>query len=142
MRGALERLVEELGIAGDASLVGPLPQEQVREAMAQASVFLLPGRPDPDGRQENQGVVVQEAQAMELPVVASDTGGVREGMEDGRTGFLVPPGDAEATAARLKELIEDPGLRAEMGQRGRTLVRERFNCATLAGELEGMYGNL
>ena len=139
MRDALRRRAEALGIARDVTWTGALPQEQVREAMERASVFLLPGRPDAGGRQENQGVVIQEAQAMGLPVVVSNTGGVSEGMEDGHTGFLVPPGDVEAAAARLKQLIEDPVLREDLGRRGRALVAERFNAATLAGALETMY---
>ena len=85
---------------------------------------------------------IQEAQAMELPVVACNTGGVGEGLDDGRTGFLVPAGDVEATATQLKALIEDPELRLRMGRRGRVVVEERFNCATLAGEIETMYRSL
>lgn len=142
MREDLGRLAGDLEIAEAVRFAGPLPQEQVREAMAGASIFLLPGRVGANGRQENQGVVIQEAQAMELPVVASNTGGVGEGLDDGRTGFLVPAGDVEATATRLKALVEDPELRLQMGRRGRALVEERFNCATLAGDVETMYRSL
>jgi colanic acid/amylovoran biosynthesis glycosyltransferase len=142
LRGQLERLASGLGVADRVTFAGACPQEEVREALACAAVFLLPGRTGPGGREENQGVVLQEAQAMRIPVVAAAVGGVAEGMEDGGTGFLVPPGDVAAAAAAVKRLVEDAGLRRAMGVRGRELVGERFDAAGLAERLETVYKTL
>ena len=62
-----------------------------------------------------------------LPVVATNVGGIPEQVEDGRSGFLVAPGDTMAMAERLGKLIPDPDVCEEMGETGRTRVLEQFD---------------
>jgi len=88
-----------------------------------------------------------EAMATGVPVVASDVGALCEQVEDGRTGFLVPPGDAQALADRMSELLADDTTRASMAKRSREVVEEKYrldtNVAATAGllrELAGMGG--
>jgi glycosyltransferase involved in cell wall biosynthesis len=76
-----------------------------------------------------------EAQAVGLPIVASDIGGTRETLVQGQTGVLVPPGDPRALAAALAPLLRDPALRARMGQAARARIAADL---TLAGMLERM----
>ena len=64
--------------------------------------------------------------ASRTAAIATDQGGPTELIDDGETGFLIPPDDAEALAARLLELIRDGDLRARMGDRGRKRVETRF----------------
>lgn len=71
-------------------------------------------------------MVAVEAMASGRPVVASNVGGLADSVVNGETGFLVPPGDAEALADKLRELLDDPELRAEIGRRGRARVEENF----------------
>jgi glycosyltransferase involved in cell wall biosynthesis len=77
-----------------------------------------------------------EAQACEVPVVGMDTGGVRETLVDGRTGFVVEQGDLEGMASIVTALLADPGRRAEIGRAGRTFVKEQLSTeATVQGYL-------
>lgn len=88
------------------------------------------------------GMVVGEAMAAGLPVVASSAGGPAEQVEDGVTGFLAPPGDTAALTARLLTLLRNPALRASMGERGRARVLARFSAATHARATESVYGDV
>jgi glycosyltransferase involved in cell wall biosynthesis len=65
---------------------------------------------------------------MELPVVATDVGAVREVVEDGRTGFVVPPLDAQGLAGAILRILDDNQLRASFGTRGRVRAIERFSA--------------
>jgi starch synthase len=93
-------------------------------------VRLLPFRPDPERLIAAAGVVVFpstrphfarpviEAGAMATPVVASRLGGVEELVEEGRTGLLVPPGDAQSLGAAIARVLRDPELARRMGEAG------------------------
>jgi glycosyltransferase involved in cell wall biosynthesis len=69
---------------------------------------------------------VLEAMRAGLPVVSSDVGGVSESVEPGRTGFLVPRGDAGELQKRLRQLLTDAELRMRLGQEGRRQYENRF----------------
>ncbi|WP_437480227.1 glycosyltransferase [Sorangium sp. So ce1014] len=75
-----------------------------------------------------------EAMAEGLPVVATAVGGMSEQVDDGVTGRLVPPGDAEALAGALVELAEDPARRARMGAAGWERARERFSLERMVAD--------
>jgi glycosyltransferase involved in cell wall biosynthesis len=76
---------------------------------------------------EALGISLVEAAACGLPAVASRAGGIVDVVEDGRSGWLVAPGDAAALAAALAELARDEVLRAEMGRRARAVALARFD---------------
>ena len=88
---------------------------------------------------ENCPMSVLEAAARGVPVVASAVGGVPELVEDGRTGLLVPPGDAPALAAALTRLVQDPGLAAALGSAGRARVATRHDPARHVAALLDAY---
>jgi glycosyltransferase involved in cell wall biosynthesis len=89
-------------------------------ALERAEVVLVPSRAEPFG---NTAV---EAQLAARPVVASAVQGLREIVDDGRTGLLVPPGDAVALAAAVARLLDDPVLARELATAGRASALERF----------------
>lgn len=89
--------------------------------------------PEPFGR------VITEAMAMRRPVVASAAGGPVEIIEDGRSGYLVRPGDHEALAARVVELLKDPSRAEEIGERGAQDVARRFSAEAHAQLMERVY---
>ncbi|HEX6116155.1 MAG TPA: glycosyltransferase, partial [Solirubrobacterales bacterium] len=118
----LAALAAELGVAERVELAGPLEPAAVRELMAVADVFAMPSVIAADGNRDAVPVVVLEALAMELPVVASDEVGLPEVVRPG-WGRLVPPGDPRALAAALAELLAlAPERRAEMGAAGRDFI--------------------
>lgn len=75
---------------------------------------------------ESFGMALVEAESCGVPVIAHNIEGMREVVADGRSGYLIPPGDVDALAARIDELLADPALRSRMGAAGQALVRERF----------------
>ena len=93
----------------------------------------------PTYHHEGLGRVIVEAQAMQTPVVAYATGGVPEGIVEGRTGFLVPTGDITGLTARLRELLASSSLRTSMGTRGREAAETHFSLAALADRHERFY---
>ena len=106
-RGEIEDEIRELGVEGRVQLAGE--RSDVPALLADSDVFVL------SSRSEGLPVSVLEAMAAELPVVASNVGGLGELVVDGETGLLVPPGDPEALAEALGRLIEDRELRRRLG---------------------------
>lgn len=85
---------------------------------------------------EGLGIILLQASAAGLPIVASRAGGVPEAVEDGETGILVPPADPGALAQALSTLLENPEKARAMGAAGRIRVRERFSVERMvAGNL-------
>ncbi|MBD3236125.1 MAG: glycosyltransferase [Candidatus Eisenbacteria bacterium] len=140
LRPRLEEIASrELEIGHAVRFLGRRSPAEVAELYRQADLFLHPAKVAPDGWVESQGVVLAEASATGLPIVATRAGGIPESVEDQQSGFLVPPGDDEQMAARVSQLLDDAALRGEMGRRGRRLVAERFDRAKLTERLIRIY---
>jgi glycosyltransferase involved in cell wall biosynthesis len=107
------------GLAGRVSFPGRV--DAVEDWLRAADVFAFPSL------YEALGIALVEAAACGLPAVASRTGGIVDVVEDGRSGLLVPPGDAAALAAGLRRLVADNGLARAMGQSARTIALARFD---------------
>lgn len=123
-RGALEQRAKDLGISDAVRFVGYQSQAQVRELLLETDVFIMASFA------EGVPVVLMEAMASAVPVVATRIAGVAELVEDGISGFLVPPGDAQSLAERTAALLDDPALRQRFGKAGRAEVEAEFNIAT------------
>jgi glycosyltransferase involved in cell wall biosynthesis len=105
-----------------------LPFSDVWPILAAFDIYALPSL------WESLPIGLLEAMAMGLPVVASDTGGVREAVLHGETGLLHPVGDVEALADGLERLLRDPELRLRMGDAGRRRQTVEYSLeAMLAG---------
>lgn len=94
----------------------------------QADILVLPSHSEALGRS------VMEAMACGLPVVASRVGGIVDLVEDGQTGFLVPPGDSKALKEKISLLVANPDLRTQMGTRARSRIEEIMRMAESANE--------
>lgn len=137
LRATLERRATGSGIAARVEFLGAQDQAVVRRALAEADIFLLPSLA------EALPIAIMEALAMEVPVVATDVGGVAELVRDGQTGRLVPPGDAAALERALRDLIAaGPGARRRLGANGRRLVRERHDTDAVTRRLIAHYREL
>jgi glycosyltransferase involved in cell wall biosynthesis len=109
MRSELEALVRELKLDGVVVFTGF--REDRLEIMSMFTCFVL------SSYLEGLGTSIMDAQAMGIPVVATDTGGVPDIVEDGVTGLLVPPGDANALAQAIVRLLEDEGLKQHLAKK-------------------------
>ena len=120
-RGALEAQAAARGLAGAVTFAGYRSQDEVAALLEEADMLVLPSFA------EGVPMVLMEAMASRIPVIASRVAGVPELVEDGVTGFLVPPGDVESLAARMVALWDDPERAREMGARGRRVVEAEFD---------------
>jgi len=129
--GPLRRLLEDqiarLELHSTVRLVGWRDPEEVRRLVEAADLLAMPCVVARDGDRDSMPVVAKEALALEVPVVASDEVGLPELVQDG-WGRLVAPGDAQALADAIAELLAlAPTVRADMGAAGRRWVAERCN---------------
>jgi glycosyltransferase involved in cell wall biosynthesis len=93
-------------------------------------------------RQEAFGLVLLEAMAMGVPIIATAAGGVPEIIQDGKNGLLVPPGDAQALAEALRRLLKSEGLREQLARNGSRVVREKFALKDHLENLERHFHDL
>jgi glycosyltransferase involved in cell wall biosynthesis len=99
-------------------------------------VFVLPSR------FEGFPLALVEAMLAERPVVATTTGSVEDAVIEAKTGFLVPPDDAEALAEAINQVLADANLGGQMGRRGRELALERFTARATAAAFEELYADI
>jgi glycosyltransferase involved in cell wall biosynthesis len=128
---ALEAMAAELGVADRVIFTGR--RDDVPAVTAALDVAVLPSY------REALGLTILEAMALSRPVVASNVGGIPEMVEDGITGLLVPPHDAEALAAAIVRLLRDHPLADMLGRAGHDLVHDRFCIQLMVGAVEQIY---
>ncbi len=137
-------------------LVGDGPEkdklvEQVRQLRIESNVTFAPSTLDTSvplsimdvfvlpSVLEGLGLAIIEAQAMGLPVVASDVGGIYTLVKDGVNGLLVPAEKPESLAEAILNLLNDKNLAAEMGRRAREQARQKFDLKEMVEGIEGVY---
>jgi glycosyltransferase involved in cell wall biosynthesis len=119
-----------LGLDGSATFAG------VRDSVDVLGAFDLFAQPS---LYESQGLAILEAQAAGVPVVATDVGGVRDGVEHGVTGLRVPAGDPGALASALESMAADPATAAAMAERARERVRARHSLQAMLSAYGRLY---
>ena len=138
LRGKLEKAVRNLSLEGSVEVFpGSL---DIRSTFRRAWAFAIVSR------KEASPNVILEAMASELPVVATRVGGIPELVQDGRTGFLIEPGDCEGLANGLTRILQEQSLRHSMGKKARERVlefhtMERMISATQQVLIEVAHGN-
>jgi glycosyltransferase involved in cell wall biosynthesis len=128
-RAALETQASDLDLAGAVTFAGYRSQSDVAELLARHDALILPSFA------EGVPVVLMEAMAAKMPVIATAVGGVSELVEDGTNGYLVAPGDGAALRAAILRVMEDSALRQRMGNAGRAKVEAHFTATTEAARL-------
>jgi len=134
LRGDLERRVAALGLSGRFVLPGH--RTDLDALIPAADVVVLPSFT------EGMPNVALEASAAAVPVVATAVGGTPEVVADGVTGYLVPAGQPKALAAKLSELLADPGVRKRMGEAGRARMHARFTFSAQAAAYLDLFARL
>ena len=116
-----------LGITGLVTFHGPLTQLEARDRIRGAAVLAAPCIVGSDGNRDGLPTVVLESLALGTPVVATPVTGIPEAVVDGRTGLLVPEGDAAALADPHDRLLPHPDLRCRLADAGRQHVETHFD---------------
>lgn len=135
LEASLTALIEEYGVADCVELVGPLPQHQVREELARATVFVAPCVVGSDGNQDGLPTVLLEAMAMGTPCISTPVTGITEAVEHGVTGMIVPEHNPEQLATAIEAVLDDPQLQREFAAAARAHVVEHFDVRRQAFEL-------
>ena len=130
----LRSLVKELGVANRVHFAGF--QDPVYSYLAAIDLYVHPALT------EGFGIAVLEAMAMRKPVVATATGGLPEIVQDGETGIVVLPGDPDALAQSVSELLQDSARCRQLGEAGRTRVATHFTVESMMDQLVSGYGTL
>ncbi len=126
-REPLTDLARRLGVERKVTFAGFVPDRDLPDWYAASDLFVMISREIPErGDVEGFGIVYLEAAAAGRAVIAGDSGGVSDAVEDGAGGILVPPDDPAALAETLRRVLGNRGLRREMGMAGRTRVLNRF----------------
>jgi glycosyltransferase involved in cell wall biosynthesis len=135
-RTALETKAQALGIMNTVAFVGR--QTEVFKFLAASDVFVLPSR------QEGTSNALLEAMSQSLPVVVADDilGGNRGVVNDQQDGYVIKLGDSEVFVEILCKLLEDEGLREEMGRRSRKKIEEKFSIESIADKYCELYYEL
>jgi glycosyltransferase involved in cell wall biosynthesis len=138
-RSALEALCDELGLAGRVTFRGALPHAEALGCIGQARVFCLPARPAKDGDSDAMPVVIREAMARGVPVIASRLAGIPESVDD-HVGWLVEPGSVDGLAAALRAALTDPAERERRGHHARERASRRWTFTQQAQQLLDVFG--
>ncbi len=121
----LQELARRLQLGPQAEFLGHIPRARLTDEYRNADIFCLPSR------QEGFGIVLLEAMAAALPIVAARAAAIPEVVAEGECALLFPPGDAVALAATLDRLLGDESQRQDLGQKGQRHVL-RYDAARVA----------
>jgi glycosyltransferase involved in cell wall biosynthesis len=131
LREQLEEYARQRGVGGHIRFLGH--RDDVQDLLALSDVFVLPSL------SEGTPLALLEAMAAGLPSVASRVGGVGEVIENGKTGFLVSPGDSGELADGIATLFQDARQTKIMGQCARERVAQRFSLVSMLGSYQEIY---
>lgn len=130
----LQELAQKLDISNQVEFLGW--RNDIPKIMASANLFVLPSL------HEAFGLVLLEAILAKLPIIATNSGGIPEIIEDNKNGLLVPPKDTDALANAIKTLLENDELNKKFIQAGLEKVYEKFNAETMAEKTASLYDKI
>src|SRR6185312_15754400 len=123
------------GVGDRVHFIGPVPHAELPGTLRGADLLLLTTEPP-----ESFGIVLIEAMACGLPTIATEYPGVRAVVDEGETGLLVPPGDADAVAGAIRRLLEaGPSGRTTMGATGREKAERLWSWPRLLDRMDAAY---
>jgi colanic acid/amylovoran biosynthesis glycosyltransferase len=132
--GTLKAIAKHKGVDGYIHFARLQTREEIFMSMQKASVMLIPSQ-----SQEGFSLVALEAALCELPVVATNIGGLPETVKNGVTGFIVPHDDLPAMTSKVKKLLDDQSLARLMGSAGRSRAQSEYDYSLYVKKLNSMY---
>jgi glycosyltransferase involved in cell wall biosynthesis len=138
-RPALEEQASILGLAASVQFTGAMPNTALPAHYSQADIVVVPSVYSREGDTEGLPVVLMEAAASGLAIVASDIGGIGDLVRHEATGLLVTPGDPHAIASAVVRLLSDDGLRQSLGRAARREVTERFSTERVVDQFDALF---
>ena len=130
----ISRVIQENGLAQYVRLLGEYPNEKVHEVLPDYQALILPSQ------YETQGIVLLEANAHSIPVIASDIPAIRETVENHHNGLLCPPDHPEAFVQAMQYMVDHPWETDRMGQNGKKKVMKQFTWDMIADQtIEAYY---
>lgn len=139
MEADLQALIADLRIGGRVRLLGPLPQGEMSQRVASASVLAAPCVNGTDGNRDGLPTILLEAMALGTPCVGTAVAGIPEVVRDGDTGILIEERDVAALARAIERLVQDPQLRMTYASAARRLVEAQFDAHLNAARVRQLF---
>lgn len=141
LRKDLEKIAESMGLSDAVSFKGYISKNEKQDYLHMADILVVPSIVTDSGDMEGLPVVLLEGLASGLPVIATDVGGMKDAIDSGRNGFLVPQKDPRSISARAIEILNDSKLAGSLSENAR-ISAERFDWDTISEQykriLEGV----
>jgi glycosyltransferase involved in cell wall biosynthesis len=132
LENQIKKLIKELRLERSVEVISNVSDERLVELYNSADIFVLPSIIDSQGNTEGLGVVLLEAMACKLPVIASNIGGIPDIVHDGVNGILVPQKDVLELSKSINELIGNEDIRKSLALNGYEMVKEHFSWKQIA----------
>lgn len=140
-RRKLHAMRRRLGLEGVVDMPGFVPNDRIREYMRSHDMLVVPSVVHTNGDRDGIPNVIMEALSCRMPVVATDVCGIREVVEDGVTGLLVPQRDPAALADAVRRMLSDRQAAQRMAEAGRERVLRMFDSETTIRQLAELYAD-
>ncbi|WP_209923786.1 glycosyltransferase [Mycolicibacterium lutetiense] len=139
LRDELQNLATELGLGGRVRFHGGQSETVVKQALAEADLFVLPSIVAADGQMEGLPVALMEALASGIPTVSTSLSGIPELVIPGRTGLLAAPADAQSLRDILEQLISSGPALDDYARTGRDLIEREFDITVSVAALRALF---
>ena len=132
LQGKIVSMIDQYGLSDKVTLLGSQPQERIKDALQHASLFVLPSVESSTGEMEGIPVVIMEAMALGVPVIATRHAGIPEIVVDEETGLLVPEKDPEQLAEAIIRMAKNRALRKKCIKHAYENVSAEFDISEIA----------
>jgi len=137
LRGEIEKQVKDMGLEDRVLLRGDLPHKSALEELGRGDVAICPSLA------EGLGITFIEAQALGVPVIGTKVGGIPDVIEDGKTGFLIEPGDKNAIAESIIKVFDmKDEERNKMIENAKLSAKEKFDWDNIVSKVNKLYSRL
>lgn len=137
----LKNQIADLSLEETVKLVGPRPQNEVRDLIRAAQVFAAPCVIGDDGNRDGLPTVITESLALGTTCVATDVTGIPELVRNNDTGMIVAQGDPAALASELERLLDEPGLCQKLAFNARQLIEREFDIHKNVARIRELFPN-